>query len=78
MLAVQFAMLVLCAFIGGFGNLATELRFENLHNTIILKLVITIFQEFYNIADKPPRVFGMTASPVIGKGNGVLTQVFCC
>jgi hypothetical protein len=38
-----------------------------------LKIFITKFQEFYNNVDKPPRVFGMTASPIIGKGNGVLT-----
>jgi len=31
-----------------------------------------IMKEFYNNLDKPPRVFGMTASPIIGKGNGVL------
>jgi len=36
------------------------------------RLSIYIFQEFYNNLDKPPRVFGMTASPIIGKGNGVL------
>jgi hypothetical protein len=38
-----------------------------------LEIFVTIFQEFYNNADKHPRVFGMTASPIIGKGNGVLT-----
>jgi hypothetical protein len=38
-----------------------------------LKISVTVFQEFYNNADKHPRVFGMTASPIIGKGNGVLT-----
>ncbi|CAL5068828.1 unnamed protein product [Urochloa decumbens] len=28
-----------------------------------------IMKEFYNNVDKPPRVFGMTASPIIGKGG---------
>ncbi|KAL6903528.1 hypothetical protein ACP4OV_004341 [Aristida adscensionis] len=28
-----------------------------------------IMKEFYNTVDKPPRVFGMTASPIIGKGG---------
>ncbi|XP_062184952.1 endoribonuclease Dicer homolog 4 isoform X3 [Phragmites australis] len=28
-----------------------------------------IMKEFYNSIDKPPRVFGMTASPIIGKGG---------
>ncbi|KAG2573270.1 endoribonuclease Dicer homolog 4 isoform X3 [Panicum virgatum] len=28
-----------------------------------------IMKEFYNNLDKPPRVFGMTASPIIGKGG---------
>ncbi|GJN27074.1 hypothetical protein PR202_gb15060 [Eleusine coracana subsp. coracana] len=27
------------------------------------------FEEFYNNVDKPPRVFGMTASPISGKGG---------
>jgi hypothetical protein len=41
-----------------------------------LNLFVTIFQEFYNSVDKPPRVFGMTASPIIGKGISDLRQYF--
>ncbi|RCV34474.1 hypothetical protein SETIT_7G162200v2 [Setaria italica] len=37
-----------------------------------------IMKEFYNNVDKPPRVFGMTASPIIGKGgSNKLTYTKC-
>ncbi|AQK44779.1 dicer-like 103 [Zea mays] len=37
-----------------------------------------IMKEFYNNADKHPRVFGMTASPIIGKGgSNKLTYTKC-
>nr|CAB3487591.1 unnamed protein product [Digitaria exilis] len=34
------------------------------------------YEEFYNVVDKPPRVFGMTASPIIGKAQELLGLKF--